>query len=415
MRRILRWGTRLLFLTIIVGAVALVWRWDDLIRLYRVNTLFDEAKIVQNFSHMDSSFLTRPIPQNGPVFPLRARPIPLPESFQFRDQTVQMADFLADRATTSLLVLRDDEVTFEEYYLDTGPEDLRISWSVAKSFISALVGIALSEGAIASLDDPVEKYAPTLAGSAYEGVSIRNVLNMASGVEFDEDYLDYDSDINKMGRALAFGRSMDKFAASQDRKAGPPGEAFRYVSIDTHVIAMVLLGATGASLPDYLEQKIWSRIGPEAGANFVTDGLGVAFALGGLNMRTRDYARFGRLILNRGNWEGEQIVPADWIAQSTRPSAPPPAPGARADWSYGYHWWIPPGAEDEFLARGIYGQYIYIDPDKRMVIVKTSADRRFRKNDEAAALQTVAAFRAIAATLAPAESPASEESVEPSE
>jgi hypothetical protein len=196
---------------------------------------------------------------------------------------------------------------------------------------------------------------------------------------------------------------MDRFAASQDRKAGPPGEAFRYVSIDTHVIAMVLRGATGKSLPEYLEQKIWSRIGPEADAYFVTDGLGVAFALGGLNMRTRDYARFGRLILNRGNWEGAQIVPADWIAQSTRPSAPPPAPGGSADWAYGYQWWIPADAEDEFLARGIYGQYIYIDPDKRMVIVKTSADRKFRENNQAAALETVAAFRAIAKSLAATE------------
>ncbi len=406
MRKILRWGTRLLFLTIIVGGVALVWRWDDLVRLYRVNTLFDEAKIVQNFSNMDTMFLTRPIPRGGEVFPLRSRPIPLPESFEFRSQTVAMDEFLTRRATTSLLVMRGDEVTFEDYFLGTGPEDLRISWSVAKSFLSALIGVALADGAIASLDDPVDRYAPALADSAYAGVSIRDTLNMASGVAFDEDYLDYNSDINKMGRTLALGRSMDRFAAAQDRKAGPPGEAFRYVSVDTHVLAMVLRGATGKDLPDYLAEKLWSRIGPEADAYYVTDGLGVAFALGGLNMRTRDYARFGLLILNRGSARGAEVVPADWIAESTRPSAPPPAAGRGAGWDYGLHWWIPPDAGDEFLARGVYGQYLYIDPDARVVIVKTSADRTFQDNDFESARETAAAFRAIAASLAPAETPA---------
>jgi len=272
--------------------------------------------------------------------------------------------------------------------------DRRISWSIAKSFLSALVGIALADGAIASLDDPVLKYVPDLAGSAYDGATVRNVLNMASGVSFNEDYLDYDSDINRMGRALALGGALDEFTADLKERAGAPGEAWRYVSIDTHVVGMVLRAATGQPVAEYMEDRLWSRIGVEADAYYLTDGEGVAFVLGGLNMRTRDYARFARLILNDGVWNGTRVLPEGWVEQSTAPSAPSPA-GAGNLFGYGYQWWVPPNADCELMARGIYGQYLWIDTKTGVVIVKTAEHRKSRAGGSTSQVAAMSFFRGV--------------------
>ncbi len=282
----------------------------------------------------------------------------------------------------------------ESYHLGTGPDDRRISWSVAKSFLSALTGIFVDEGVIESLNDQVTKYAPALAGSAYDGATIKNVLQMSSGVTFNEDYLDFHSDINRMGRILALGGSMDGFAAALSESNSAPGEKWQYVSIDTHVLGMVLRGATGAGIPELLGAKIITPLGLEAAPYYLTDGYDVAFVLGGLNMTTRDYARFGQMIANGGRWNGLQIVPADWIAVATVPSANT-APGATG---YGYQWWIPVGAgPGQFMARGIYGQYIYIDRPRNVVIALNSADRKFR--EPGIAQQNEAMFRLIADSL----------------
>ena len=227
---------------------------------------------------------------------------------------------------TSLLVLHDGHVVHESYHQGTDPEDLRISWSMAKSYLSALFGILVEEGAIASLDDPVTAYAPALEGSAYDGASIRNVLQMTSGVTFNEDYLDYYSDINRMGRVLALGGSMDGFAAGLSDREAEPGARWKYVSIDTHVLGMVLRGATGRDIPALMSEKVIAPLGLEASPYYLSDGEGVAFVLGGLNMRSRDYARFGLMYEQMGEYQGQQIVPRDWVAASTRagwPSAPP--------------------------------------------------------------------------------------------
>ena len=214
----------------------------------------------------------------------------------------------ADRSVTALVVLKGGSLAHESYYMDTTPEDLRISWSVAKSFLSALMGIVVADGGIVSIDEQVTKYAPDLIGTAYDGATIRNVLNMASGVTFDEDYLDFKSDINKMGRVLAMGGSMDKFAAGLERRDRAPGQAWQYVSIDTHVLGMVIRGATGRSIPDLMVEKLLTPLGLEADPYFLTDGNGVAFVLGGLNLRTRDYARFGQMFLQGGDdqWQTDR-------------------------------------------------------------------------------------------------------------
>lgn len=330
---------------------------------------------------------------------LPSAPRPLPETFSHGGGKETVESYLERSSTTALLVLKDGALTHESYRLGTGPDDLRISWSMAKSMLSALVGIAVAEGAIESIDDPADRYAPALAEGAYAGVSLRDLLHMSSGVAFDEDYGDFFSDINRMGRVLALGGSMDAFAAGQDDIVALPGENFRYVSIDTHALAMALRGATGRSLPDYLSEKIWGPMGAEADARFITDGEGAAFALGGMNARARDYARFGLLVAEGGAWNGTQIIPAGWIDESLAQSAPPPAPGSRERYRYGLHWWLPPNADGEAVARGVYGQWIYLKPSEGVVIVKTSADRGFMDADRRANLEAASFFRAVAASL----------------
>ncbi|MGL6209732.1 MAG: serine hydrolase domain-containing protein [Paracoccaceae bacterium] len=373
----------LLVLIVLLGAVAL-WKREEIGRLLAVNSLFEADKIVDNFSHMDRMFLSRPLSRgDGPVSPLPAGPAAtLPASVE---------GWIKDRTVTALVVLKDGAVVHESYHQGTGPEDLRISWSVAKSVLSSLFGVVMAEGAIGSLDDPVVQYAPSLKGSAYDGTTIRQVLNMASGVAFNEDYLDFNSDINKMGRVLALGGSMDAFAAGLNTREAEPGSRWHYVSIDTHVIGMVIRGATGKDIPELLESRILGPMGLEAAPYYITDGEGVSFVLGGLNMRTRDYARIGQMVLQRGEWQGQQIVPADWIDASIAASAPGGA-------GYGYQWWLPEGAvPGEVMAQGIYGQYIYINRADGVVIAVNAADRGFEEPGVEAG--NIAMFREIVAGL----------------
>ena len=387
MRSILKWFARAMLALLLAALVVGLWKRDEIGRLWAVNSLFNEELIVANFSTMDQAFLTRPLPRGDTsVTPLPQGPrATLPDGSE---------SWIADRSVTSLLVLKNGQIVFEEYYLGTTEADRRIGWSLAKSLLSALLGIVMNEGAIASLDDPVTKYAPQLTGSAYEGVSIRNVLQMTSGIRFDEDYLDYYSDINKMGRIIALGGSMDGFAAGQHKRNTPPGETWKYVSIDTHVVGMVIRGATGRDIPDLMSEKVITPLGLEAEPYYLTDGRGVAFALGGINMTTRDYGRFGLMIAQGGQWQGREVVPADWIAASTIATAPT-QPGKIG---YGYQWWIPNGSPDGvFMARGIYGQYIYIDQQRDVVIVSTGADLLFR--EPGVTDQNIEMFRRIADTM----------------
>jgi CubicO group peptidase (beta-lactamase class C family) len=387
MRTFGKWLGRILLMLVLAAVVVGLWKREELQRVWFVTTVFDADKIVDNFSNMDQAFMTVPIPRgDGPVSPLPQGPaLDLPPG---------TAEWIIDADLTSLLVLHDGQIVVEEYYLGTAPDDRRISWSLAKSYMSALFGILLDEGSIASLDDPVTQYAPELAGTAYDGATLRNVLQMASGVVFDEDYLDQRSDIRRMGRVLALGGGMDAFTTSFTETEAEPGARWKYVSLDTHVTGMVLRGATGRSVADLMSEKIIQPLGLEAEPLFVSDGSGVAIVLGGLITTTRDFARFGQMIAQNGLWQGQQIVPAAWITESTRASAPT-APGATG---YGYQWWMPPdGWDGEFFGRGIYGQYIYIDQTRETVIVTTAADRQFREPGVHDA--NIAAFRRIAASL----------------
>lgn len=356
------------FIAIIaIAALIGITRAEELKRLMAVQTLFDEDRIVENFSNMDMLFNTVEMSRgDGPVSPLpQGDPITLPDG---------AGVWIEERDVTAMVVLSGGEIVYEDYFLGTSAEDRRVSWSVAKSWLSALMGIVIEEGAIESIDDPVTKYAPALEGTAYDGATIAQVANMASGVAFNEDYLDFWSDINRMGRVIALGGSLDDFTVDLDERRAEPGEDWYYVSMDTHVLGMVIRGATGERIPPLLEDRIVKPLGLEADPYYMADGDGNAFVLGGLNLRTRDYARFGQMIAQNGMWQGQQIVPADWVERSTAASAPTD-PG---DAQYGYQWWLPAdAAPGEVFAIGVYGQYIWIDRDKDVVIAVNSADRGF--------------------------------------
>lgn len=361
----------------VIFAGALIVKKDEIKRLYAVNTIFDADKIVDNFSNMDRGFLVRPLD-----VPLSddwtVETVPIPDTVGIAGTQRPLADVLAELDTTSLVILRDGKIIHESYYLGTGPDDLRISWSVAKSFMSGIYGNALTDGDIASLDDEVTTYVPELKGTAYEGATLRNILNMSSGVRYNEDYLDQQSDINKMGRTIALGGSLDKYTTSLKERQFEPGSDWQYVSMDTHVAAWALRKATGRSLHDLWEET-YGPLGFRQQPYYLVDGEDAAFALGGLNLTTRDYAKFGQLFLQMGEWKGEPLIPTDWVAQSTVHSAP--ALSDR-DVGYGYQWWVPMPADQDYFAVGIYGQYIYIDPKTNIVIAKNAADREFMFADE---------------------------------
>jgi len=401
MRQFSKWALRIITVLVVIGAGLAAYNWERLVRLYNINNLFAEANIVQNFSHMKDIFFWAPIPENG------AKPAgadwpetlsAMPETYVFEGKEGNINQRLEQFSTTSLLVLHKGKIVHEEYFLGTKKEDRRVSWSMAKSVLSAMFGIAISEGKIANIEDPVTKYVEVLKGTAYAGISIQDVLHMASGVKFNEDYLDFNSDIKRMGRVLALGGSMDEFAASIKERERESGLMRQYTSIDTHVLGMVLRAATGKSLMEYLAEKIWSKMSSGESSYYLTDGYGVAFALGGLNMRTRDYARFGQLFLNKGKWKDQQIVPEQWVEQSTVVSAPHSSVD-EDELQYGFQWWMPPATDDEYFAVGIYGQYIYINPKAEIVVVKTAANRDFRadgQNGRTIKVENIAIFRAIA-------------------
>ncbi len=371
-----------------------------LIQLYQVVHLYDEDRIVENFLNMDGVFPTREVRPAERPLALRHSSIALPKTFQYEGEEIDLETYLADNKSTGMLVLKDDAIVYEQYWLGHREDGRHISWSVAKSFISALVGIAVSEGKIASIELSITDYLPRLEGTGYDGVAIRDILEMSSGVGFNEDYADYDSDINRFGRAIGFGRPMSRFVQSLER-ARQPGTFHHYVSLDTQVLGMLLVRATGMNLARYLETKLWRPVGMEQPAYWLLDSTGMEVALGGLNASLRDYARFGLLYLNEGRVRGEQIVPSEWVRASTTPRAPHLVagrdnPASSSTWGYGYQWWIPEPDQADYTAAGIYNQYIYVNPRNRVVIAKNSANRRYLEERQATKDEHIAMFRAIA-------------------
>jgi CubicO group peptidase (beta-lactamase class C family) len=366
---------KILLALLLIILVFSLYNWNKVYRLYKVLTLFEAENISENFRSMTSFFPynSAKASENPYLFPVSTTRISLPNQFFAGDSLINTKDFLDFTLTDGFMILSNDTIVYESYSNGFIETDLHISWSMSKSVISALFGIAISEGKIGSIEEKVTDYLPELTGTGYDDVRIKDVLQMSSGVGFNEDYGDFFSDINRMGRYIALGKSMDEFASSLTR-ARTPGTFNHYVSIDTHVLGMILKKSTGKELATYMEEKLWNPLGAESEARWIVDDRGMEFALGGLNITLRDYARLGKLYLDSGRWNGKQIVPEDWVLASLTPDAPHLMPGdnpySSSDTGYGFQWWVPESSEGEFLARGIYNQFIYVNPTHKIVIIQ---------------------------------------------
>ena len=397
-RRLLRW----LAIALALAAIPLLIYRAEVTRLWHMANLFDPDRIVHNFQHMDEILDSRTVARGGEVLEFARGTYSLPKSFRYRDRPYDTEAFLDELVTTGLIIVQDDTILLERYQRGHAPAGHHIAWSVSKSFVSALFGIAVGEGHIPDIMAPVTDYLPELEGSGYDGVPIKHVLQMSSGVGFNEDYGDPFSDINRMGPSMALGSLLD-FAATLER-ARPPGTLQHYVSVDTQVLGTILVRATGQDLAAYASEKLWQPLGMEFDAVWLLDGTGMEWAFGGLNASLRDFARFGWLYLNGGSRNGKQIVPEAWVRASVTPDAPHlmpgPKPNSSNEMGYGYQWWIPSEPDGDFMALGVYGQTIYVDPKNRLVIVKNSVDRDFQKNGFENGRIALALWRTIAADLA---------------
>ncbi len=398
---------KIILITVSVFLVLGIFFYQPIRRVMQVMRLFDSDVIVHNFRNMDQIFAKRIVYKSDSVFVLpefsfaqgMTQDKVLPPFFYFNGKKYKTKEYLKKTWTTGFLVLYDGKIFFEKYYLGNDEKSKVISWSVAKSILSALFGIAYHDGLIQNLKDPVTKYVPYLKGSGYENVSIKNVLQMSSGVRFNEDYGDFYSDINKMGRALALNTSIDEFVRSlqPERK---PGTVNHYVSMDTQVLGMILREVTGKTISQYMTQKLWQRIGTEENAYWLLDNEGMELVFGGLNAVLRDYARFGLLYMNQGKWNGQQIVPQKWVVDSVTPDAPHLMPGRKEKgqayvYGYGYQWWIPADSDGDFLALGVYNQNIWVSPKHKVVIVKSSAYPQYNTDGPMQNTAAVALYRAI--------------------
>lgn len=387
-------------IVLLVPVVALFFR-QEVYQIYKVITFFDAEGISNNFRNAKNIFKTTTVPRSEVPFhfPAPAQSIALPETFGYHDSIIQTKKYLDYTLTDAFLIIRHDSLLHEYYGNGFTADDHHISWSMSKSVISGLIGIAIQEGKIKSIEQTVTEYLPDFAQTGYDSVRIKDVLQMSSGVGFTEDYGDFNSDINVMGRYFALGMPMRDFA-KRLKRARQPGTYNLYVSVDTQVLGMILVEATGKSITEYMNEKLWSKIGSESEAYWVIDRSGMEFAIGGLNATARDYAKVGQLFLDSGRWQGTQLVPEAWVKASVTPDAPHLMPGKRAsaelEEGYGFQWWIPEGSKDEFDAQGIYGQMIYIDPDKDMVIVKLSSNYHFKNDNGLFHDIDIALFRKIA-------------------
>ena len=331
---------------------------------------------VNTFRNIDRLFSTRTVKHGSTVFPLPVNERPL-KNFRFssKGKEYDLYDYVSLNRISGLLVVKDGRIAFETYQLGNSERTRWMSMSVVKSITASLIGAAIKDGHIKSIDDPVTKYLPQLNGSAYEGVTVRNLLQMTSGVKWNETYTDPSSDRRRMLEmqiAQTPGGIIELM--SKLPRAAPPGTRWNYSFGDTHVAGALLRAAVGKPLADYLSERIWSRFGMESDATWWLEspnGLEVGGA--GLSATLRDYARFGLFLLGGGKAGGEQILPDDWVREASTPKMVD-----SKQINYGYLLWpIPDSAgtinEGAFEARGIFGQHVYMNPKERVVIAVWSA------------------------------------------
>jgi CubicO group peptidase (beta-lactamase class C family) len=346
-----------------------------------VRELYDGALTpdleVATLRNLDRLFPTSTVAASAHPHPFEQSPQQIHQvKFTADSKVYDLFDYLALNRVSGMLILKHGKIAYETYQYGGSQETRWASMSVAKSITSTLIGAAVNDGYIESIDDPVTKYVPRLVGSAYDGVSIRNVLMMSSGVAWNETYTDPNSDRRHLLEAQISqkpGSTMDVMAKLS--RAAEPGTKNNYSTGETQVVGEILHGAVKRPLAQYLSEKIWAPYGMEADAKWWLDSPdGVEIAGSGLSATLRDFGRFGQFFLDNGVVNGQSILPDGWVAEASSPKVL--KGGAKLD--YGYLWWIadtaPSRADKAFYARGIFGQYIYIDPKAQVVVVATSAE-----------------------------------------
>ncbi len=272
-------------------------------------------------------------------------------------------DYMKSQRNAGLLIIQDGKIRFEKYALGYGPEGRWTSFSVAKSFTSTLVGAAMKDGYIKSLDDKVTQYIPGLRGSVYDDVTVRQLLTMTSGVKWNEDYADPKSDVAQFGLQKPVpGEDLTVSYMKKLTREAPAGTKWVYKTGETNLIGVLVSSATGKKLSDYLSEKVWKPYGMEADAFWILGDTGHEISGCCISARLRDYARLGQFAMDGGIAGGKRVVPDDWFAQATSKQADIAQPGR----GYGFQWWT--NDDGSYAAQGIFGQGIFIDPKRKLVI-----------------------------------------------
>ncbi len=364
-------------LAIILGLVVLVFAVWLVAHLFTANSQWARA-IAWLGSDMDDykRFPIRVVANAPPVFnfqrpsaEIRKRYAPAFESITYsksgRNLTEDFSKVLKQTSTLAFIVIKDDVLLYEQYFNGYDHNSTVTSFSIAKSFTSALVGMAISEGYINSVEDPVTKYVPELLDkdSRYKNITLRNLLTMSSGIRYEERGMPWSDDA-----AVYYSPNLRSVAISSPI-TGEPGKEFHYNNYHPLLMGLVLERSTKRPVAQYLEEKIWKPLGMEAPGSWSLDSEKDRFEKmeSGINGRAIDFAKFGRLFLNNGNWNGKQLIPAAWVDESTRiDTSTDPAP------DYQYFWWVNAQLMDKhhFLAAGNHGQYIYIVPEQNLLFVR---------------------------------------------
>ena len=330
----------------------------------------DETRCrVGALSHFDTLFPARTIAAPKRPSPLaRAASEPVIR-YKFAGLDLTLDDYLNRQPVTGLLIAKDNTILVERYQYGRTDTDRLTSFSMAKSVVALLIGIAVREGAIRSVDDLAETYVPDLRDTEYGRTPIKALLLMASGVAFSEDYNNRSADIYKLARLTIEQDPGGSLAAVKhfNTRRSAPGARFSYSSAETVVLGLVLAAATQRTLSDYAAEKLWQPLGAEADATWIIDATGQEVSFAYVNAVLRDWARLGLMLASRGNWQGKTVVPEDWLTASA----------ANALWTdpplgkYGYQIWY---SEDtkRFSLRGLRGQYVLVDPDLKLVLVQTA-------------------------------------------
>ncbi|MEO0367969.1 MAG: serine hydrolase [Pseudomonadota bacterium] len=399
---------RYLLVLILIAAIAVgLWYfrpWSDYSPA-KFASLDKPEKLTHNFTNMASLVPSSQVAASSKPQLLEnaATPIDvLAIEYQFEGKTRPIADFIPEASVLGLMVLQGGQIKFESYFQDTNDETLYTSWSVAKSFVATVIAMAVEEGLIESLDDSVSQYAPQYEGSHYGEASLRALLAMSSGIEFDENYASNDSDIRPFFfDAFILRKDPDSLLTPYTRSRDEFTD-FDYISPNSHVLSAVLRGVYKKPLADIIEEKIWQPLGMSSNANWLQHkpgegGQGLGYCC--LNATLKDYARFGLFHLDAqlGKGLGASILPQAWRESLMVPASEQHKRGGAkyAGRGYSSHFWLPPNDTGVFFAAGVYGQYIWIDPARDLVIVRTSSDPDWTPRF----LESEAVFMAISAAI----------------